>query len=104
MSSKSKARQVIARPVARRCDPNVCRRAARIRVDLVLDGGGVVILSVPLSASNEAAESLDDAIRQRDPWKVSLVKGCRASYNGQNLDFVNMGRVIGLNAYPDDAE
>ena len=64
-------------------------------IDLVIDNGELVRIELPQKFEDEVWQSIVDAMKRREWWATSQFEGCSATYIGNQLDRVNMARVVG---------
>jgi hypothetical protein len=65
-------------------------------IDLVMDTGELVRVECPTKHEDALHESIENAMKRRDWWAPGAFDGCAATYLGQRMDRVNMGRVVGM--------
>jgi len=65
-------------------------------LDLVLDNGGVIEFSYPLSKLVFVLGELESNLHNNEPWDITYLLGCRAIYQTHLLTTINMWRVIGV--------
>jgi hypothetical protein len=65
-------------------------------MDLVLDNGELVRIECPTKAEDDVRDAIENAMKRRDWWSPAMADGCSATYLGQPMDRVNMGRVVGM--------
>lgn len=63
--------------------------------DLLLDTGELIRIECPDKFEDELWGSLENTMKRKDWWSPGQWDGCSATFLGQRLDRVNMGRVIG---------
>lgn len=65
-------------------------------IDLLMDCGEIVRVSVPGQFADDAYESIENALKRKEWWSVAQWDGANATYQGILVGRVNMGRVVGM--------
>ncbi len=64
--------------------------------DFMMDNGELTRVEYKTEHQDALFDSIEYAMKRRDWWSPNQFEGCKAEYLGQNLDRVNMGKVIGM--------
>jgi hypothetical protein len=63
-------------------------------IDLVMDNGELVRVEIPDKHFDDVMDDIENTMKRRDWWSSSY-DGVKATYLGNILNCVNMGRVVG---------
>ena len=65
-------------------------------IDLVTDNGEIIRIEVPPKFTDDALETIENAMKRKDWWSVRQWDGAKAVYMGLTIDRVNMTRVVAM--------
>lgn len=64
--------------------------------DLILENGELVRIECPNKFIDEFFETIEHSIKLKCWWSPHQWDGCTATYMGNDLERVNMGKVVGI--------
>jgi hypothetical protein len=65
-------------------------------IDIVLDGGDLVRVEIPVEHFDAFMDDLDNARRRNDWLSAALYDGVKFNYLGHNIDRVNGSKIVAL--------